>query len=251
MKWFKHDSNANNDAKLKRVKLKHGMEGYGLYWYCLELIAQNVDQHNLTFELEHDAELIAADTGIHQDRIQEIMRDFVLWELFESSNGLITCLKMAARTDEYTQQLMRKNNSLPTNSRQSPDKLPAIRIEENRREQNRVEETSMSSQSDSTAPKKNGVPFQKIIDLYHEKLPMLPRVAKLTKARQGYIRQLWSGDSLPELDNWENFFIYVGKSTFLTGQAPPSGDRRPFIADLEWITKPANYVKILEGKYHG
>ena len=37
MKWFKHDSNANTDAKLKRVRMKYGMQGYGLYWYCLEI----------------------------------------------------------------------------------------------------------------------------------------------------------------------------------------------------------------------
>jgi hypothetical protein len=55
MKWFKHDSDASNDAKLKKLRLKYGAQGYGIYWYCLELIARNVEKHNLTFELEHDA----------------------------------------------------------------------------------------------------------------------------------------------------------------------------------------------------
>jgi hypothetical protein len=59
MRWFKHDADANADAKLKKVRIKYGMQGYGLYWYCLELIAGNVDVDNITFELEHDAEIIA------------------------------------------------------------------------------------------------------------------------------------------------------------------------------------------------
>ena len=30
MKWFKHDSDANLDAKLQNVLLDYGLEGYGL-----------------------------------------------------------------------------------------------------------------------------------------------------------------------------------------------------------------------------
>ena len=55
MKWFKHDSTANMDAKLRRLKMQWGMEGYGLYWYCLEIIVQEVSSNKFTFELEHDA----------------------------------------------------------------------------------------------------------------------------------------------------------------------------------------------------
>lgn len=137
MKWFKHDSNASVDSKLRKVKAKYGMEGYGLYWYCLELIAMNVEKHNLTFELEHDAEVISLDTGIHFERVQEMMHYMVDQKLFEMSNGRITCLKMAARTDEYTQKLLRNQESVRTLSRQTPDKVPPNRIEENRLEQNK------------------------------------------------------------------------------------------------------------------
>lgn len=147
MKWFKHDSNAMLDAKLKRVRLKYGMEGYGLYWYCLELIASSVELHNLTFELEHDAELISLDTGIHQERVQEMMLDMVKWELFESSNGVIVCLKMASRTDEYTQKLIRAKGINPTKSTHTPDSLPTQSdlIEENREEENNKPSETYSS----------------------------------------------------------------------------------------------------------
>ncbi len=142
MKWYKHDSNANCDAKLRRVRLKYGMEGYGLYWYCLELIAQNVEKHNLSFELEHDAEIIAADTSIHFELVQEMMMFMVDLGLFERENGIITCLKLAARTDEYTQKLIKQLGSVPTLSRQSPDKVRSNRTEQNRLEQNRTDSTT-------------------------------------------------------------------------------------------------------------
>jgi hypothetical protein len=124
MKWFKHDSDASNDSKLKKLRLKYGAQGYGIYWYCLELIARNVEKHNLTFELEHDAELIADDFKLSSDLVQHI-------------------IKMATRTDEYTQQLIRSNknspDTLPRMSLDTTDKVRGIRREENRTEEIRTE----------------------------------------------------------------------------------------------------------------
>lgn len=100
MKWFRHDASAHLDAKLQKVRIKYGLEGYGLYFYCLELIAMNVDEKNLTFELEHDSEIIAFNTGIHYERIQEILSYMVKLDLFENNNGMITCYKLAKRLDQ-------------------------------------------------------------------------------------------------------------------------------------------------------
>lgn len=91
-------------------------------------------------------------------------------------------------------------------------------------------------------------PIQSIIDLYHEKLPELPRVMKRTKTRDGYIKQRWRED-LPTLENWTNFFEHVRQSKFLMGKTQGSNGKPPFIANLEWLTKPANFAKIAEGNY--
>jgi hypothetical protein len=137
MKWFKHDSNASMDAKLQRLRMKYGMEGYGLYWFCLEAIARNVETHNLTFQLEEDAELIAAATGMHYEKVQDMMIYMVNIKLFENTGGILTCLKMATRTDEYTAKIIRDSNSLRTLSGHSPDTIgrKSDLIEENRIEE--------------------------------------------------------------------------------------------------------------------
>ncbi len=108
MKWFKHNSTANMDAKLQKVLLDYGLEGYGLYWYCLELVAGNVEPENLTFELEHDCRIIARNTGSSEQRIQEMMNRFSELGLFENIEGRITCLKLAKLSDDYTSKLVRK-----------------------------------------------------------------------------------------------------------------------------------------------
>jgi len=100
LKWIKHDTDANNDAKLQNVLLDYGLEGYGLYWYCIELIAGKVDKDNITFELEHDARIIARNVGSTAQKVEEMMRYFVKTGLFESSNGVITCFKLARRLDQ-------------------------------------------------------------------------------------------------------------------------------------------------------
>lgn len=100
MKWYKHDSDASMDAKIQEILLDYGLEGYGLYWYCLELITSKVDNDNVTFSLEHDCRMIARNTGSTAKRVQEIMTSFIDLGLFESSDGVITCLKLAKRLDK-------------------------------------------------------------------------------------------------------------------------------------------------------
>lgn len=141
MKWFKHETNAHADAKLRRLRIRYGLEGLGLYWYCLELIGQTVEPHNLTFELEHDAEVIADDLNIHVDHIQAMMMYMVDLGLFEQDGVVVKCLKMAIRADEYTQKSIRKAvlsgqtpDKLRLVSGQAPDKVPSNRKKERKKE---------------------------------------------------------------------------------------------------------------------
>jgi len=99
MKWFKHDTDAHSDAKLEKILMRYGADGYALYWYCIELIAGKVDAKNYTFELEHDAELLGYKLKVDSARVEEIMRYMVNIGLFEESSGVITCMKLAKRLD--------------------------------------------------------------------------------------------------------------------------------------------------------
>jgi hypothetical protein len=101
---------------------------------------------------------------------------------------------------------------------------------------------------DESKRRKN-CPVTRIVALYHECLPNNPTVEKVTDARAGYIRQRWL-DDLPTLDAWKNYFEYVGKSAFLTGRTQGRDGKAPFVADIEFLTKPASFTKTAEGKYH-
>lgn len=92
-------------------------------------------------------------------------------------------------------------------------------------------------------------PHQQIIALYHEILPMCPQVRDWTSARAQQLRSRWNEDkSRQNLDYWRRFFEYVKTCGFLVGNQP-NPQRRPFFADLEWLTKSSNFTKIRERKY--
>jgi hypothetical protein len=97
MEWFRHDSNASRDTKLKKVRIRYGLEGVGLYWYLIEQIVDNINVNNMTFMLEDDAEIIANDLNMNQDHIQSMMLYMVDLGLFENNCGDITCMKIAKR----------------------------------------------------------------------------------------------------------------------------------------------------------
>lgn len=189
MQWIKHDTNANQDAKLKRVRMKYGLEGYGLYWYLIELIAADVDQNNLTFELEHDAEIISFDTGIHVERINEMMSYMVNVGLFECANNAITCLKLLKRLDQ-SMTSNKKMRELITKAKASHDgvmmKSDSVMQEENRIEEKRINNTSSDKDDSQRSPLPKPLSaslLEKITEHWQNQMPMMPRV-DLTKNTQ-------------------------------------------------------------------
>jgi len=126
-----------------------GLEGYGLYWYCIEMISSNVDKDNLTFELEHDARIIARNTGSSAEKVESMMKKFVEHGLFQNSQGVITCYQIAKRADDYIAKIINKNNNLKIESdkdAKSPtksDKNSNSPNNKNRLDKNRLDNCSV------------------------------------------------------------------------------------------------------------
>lgn len=101
-------------------------------------------------------------------------------------------------------------------------------------------------------------PIEEIISAYHEILPTLPKVRIRTAKRDSQIRARWrkffeEGDFETKEGGIDCFkWLFESKvkpSKFLTGQTQPTNGRKPFVADLEWITNESNFAKIVEGRY--
>lgn len=105
-------------------------------------------------------------------------------------------------------------------------------------------------------------PVGTLVDLYHECMPLNPRVKVVSEARRGAIRQRWrEAASLTcepfgyttkseGLSAWRQFFEICAESAFLTGQARAEPGKPPFIADIDFLFSPAGFAKTIENKYH-
>lgn len=105
--------------------------------------------------------------------------------------------------------------------------------------------SSLREEGDSKLPP---CPHEKIISLYHELLPELPRVREWNKTRRGYLQARWKEH--PGIDYWTKLLKYVSRSDFLMGRVNGRDGKPPFIASLAWIVKPNNFAKIVEGNYN-
>lgn len=88
---------------------------------------------------------------------------------------------------------------------------------------------------------KNG--YQKVIDLFNEVCVSLPKVTKITEPRKKAIKR--ASQDLSTLEQFKQLFETVEKSDFLTDRAG-----KGWKCGFDWIMKPANLQKILEGNYN-
>jgi hypothetical protein len=95
-----------------------------------------------------------------------------------------------------------------------------------------------------TSHKNGSCPHDSIVDLYHEVLPNLPRIKEWTPSRQSLLRARWNENKERQsVEWWRKFFSDVSQSDFLMGKV------NEFKADLEWLIRPKNFPKVLEGRY--
>ena len=122
-------------------------------------------------------------------------------------------------------------------------------------EPNNLETTSLVASAAPT-PRIPVCPVDEIVNAFHEKLPMLPRITVLSQSRKVALRARWreviTTDKMTAQEGLE-FFVWfferVACSPFLTGRTQ-SRDGRSWRADFDWLMKPTNFAKTVEGNYH-
>jgi hypothetical protein len=93
-------------------------------------------------------------------------------------------------------------------------------------------------------------PQEKIIELYHDILPMCPRVLIWNRVRRKYLKCRWNENPKHQtLKWWSNYFNHVKQFDFLIGKKDGQNGKPPFVADLEWLIRSSNFTKVIEGKY--
>lgn len=92
-------------------------------------------------------------------------------------------------------------------------------------------------------------PHEEIIRLWGEKLPEAIQPRTWTEQRAADLKRRWREDPKRQnLDWWAGLFEHIGQSDFLMGRI--EGKRgTSFAVSLDWLIKPANFAKALDGHY--
>lgn len=197
---------------------------------------------NRFFKLDKDGQYV-------QDRILE---ELLNYHKNADTNKRIATEREAKRKEKRTNRVQSVDEAPPNQEPLTINQEPSLSISK--------DIDSPSSDEPEQPSRFPGCKHRTVVELYHQILPTLPKVEVWNQMRAGLLRQRWrevcedlakKGPVTEQaiLDWWREFFGFVGKSAFLTGKTSGK-DKRPFLADLEWIIKPANFVKIVEGKYH-
>ena len=233
------------------------MEGYGLYWFCIELVAMNVTSTKLTFELEHDARLIARMTGMPVSKVETVMKDFVSLDLFSASEGRIQCLKLAKRCDDFTAKALRTNGLQAIEIkqvRQSPTNSDKVPLEDrSKKVEDRIEdkETSRFPRAKNNQPP---VPYNEIVEVYKQILvPIgMTDIIKLTDKRKDKIRVFWRQMDM-NIDKWRSYCIDISMKCKWFGVRRPKNDgsgQHWNPRDLMFIAKAETMNDVAVGKYN-
>jgi len=110
---------------------------------------------------------------------------------------------------------------------------------------NTADDDGIDWEEQSAAPprrRRSPTPYQKIVDLFNKCCPSLPAVQSI--ANDSRRKRLKAAHDALGMDGLEAFFRRVEASDFLAGRTK---EQARF--GIDWITKPGNFVKILEGNY--
>ena len=116
--------------------------------------------------------------------------------------------------------------------------------EEKEKEKEEEKEEEKEKDKDKDEEKENAADAacERVVESFHSLCPALPRVSRLTRKRRQAIKKALRDRSTQELCD---AFEKVSQSSFLCGEGGG------WQADFDWILKPDNLLRIIEGSYAG
>ena len=142
--YFSHDSNARNDEKILLLRMKLGMEGYGIFWAILEKMRENAD-----YMCSKNYGVIAFDLGVDEDKIKRIVEEFGLFKDSECGKRFYSesLMNRMAKMNEKSQKAKDAANARWNKPSKKKDNANAMRthsegnaIKERKRKENKGKE---------------------------------------------------------------------------------------------------------------
>lgn len=106
MRWIKHQTDASDDVKIKRLEEEFGLNGYAVFFKLLEKVGKEGRSYRLKFE-KYPKEILAKEFRISQERLEKILEAMMKLGLIDVKaykKEEIYVPNMRKYADEYTQR---------------------------------------------------------------------------------------------------------------------------------------------------
>jgi len=263
--WFPHDSNARNDEKLLAVRMRLGIEGYGLYFMILERLRDETDFMSVT-----DYNVIAFDFRSSSEKVKAVVCDFGLFQFTEdgkyfyseSLNERMIPVENSRRQRSEAGKTSAERRAEETRRRELEEKKNAEdlakRAKSNDRSttvdesgndrcqkiQQRREEKRREDNKEIVPKGTLSTPHEEILALFNQTCVSLPKVLKLSPSRKEKVKLRYQEMGM-NLNTLQTVFEKVESSAFCKGK-----NERGWVATFDWIfDNDRNWLKIIEGKY--
>jgi hypothetical protein len=136
--YFKHDFNAHNDEKIVDLLMSHGLLGYGVFWYLIELLA-SADE----YQLETNYKRLAFSARADEKVLKSVVEDFSLFAIDGDKFFSKSLADRMNKLDEIKAKRVefgRKGGKAKANAKQKPSKTEA-NAKQNQAEESKGEES--------------------------------------------------------------------------------------------------------------
>lgn len=139
--WFKHNVNARNDDRIQALRMSHGIEGYGFYFFLIEMMHENME----SFIPESKLTIIFECSGTDTSRCEDILNRCISLGLLKKDNGNIVCDRASDQIEKRQSisskraQIGSKGGSSQAIAKQLLSKRKQTQAEESRVEESRVD----------------------------------------------------------------------------------------------------------------
>lgn len=107
MKWYQHESSAHNDELMRELIHRFGLEGYGVYVVCLELISEKIDQ-KLEAKITILDSVLREKLRVSHQKLTKILAFFdqnsLIFSNFQDKKWILECPNLLKRLDNWTKR---------------------------------------------------------------------------------------------------------------------------------------------------
>lgn len=157
--YFPHDADMRNDPRVKALRRKFGIKGYGIYCMAVEYLT---DAEHFTAPVDNlGLELMAGDFDIETDDLQTVLNYCTQIDLFQLENDFLRCNSLEKRL-----------NPLLSKRESDRDRVSASNRSENRHSKVKESKVYETKVNESITPPRNFEWFKSQIDsIWSDQLP--------------------------------------------------------------------------------